>query len=272
MEIPIQDIVNILITGTLFVVILAGFIVLLAQLFNKAKRNFALEKENLSREIETQLLQTQLEIQEQTLEKVSQEIHDNIGQTLSFVKLSINTIDLNNAQQTQDKLTESKDLVTKAIQDLRNLSKSLNTNFIKETGLIASIEYQLAFLHKTGLYDTHFQSSDTTYSFAPDTEIVLFRVVQELLNNIVKHAEASRIQVCMDYTDEALKLMIVDNGKGFDKAILENKPQSKGLGLTNMKKRLDLVHSSINIDSSIGAGTTVSILVLNQDSPAVMLS
>ncbi len=261
MSISVKDIIALLVTGTLLLVMLAGFILLLIKLFDKARKNFALEKENINKEYKTQLLQTQVEIQEQTLEKISQEIHDNIGQALSFVKLSINTIDLSNITATQNKLAESKDLITKAIQDLRNLSKILNTSFINNVGLIISIQYQLDYLQKTGVYETRFEVSDTVHNLPPDTEMVLFRIVQELLNNIVKHAQATVINVLLEYDENGLLIKVEDNGKGFDKSLLADMPHSKGLGLINMKKRLDPMQGIIYIESALGQGTRVEISV-----------
>jgi signal transduction histidine kinase len=263
MQIPIKDIINFLISGTLFLVILAGFIVLLVKLFDKARKNFALEKENISKEYETQLLQTQLEIQEQTLENISQEIHDNIGQALSFVKLNINTIDLNKTEETANKLGESKDLITKAIQDLRNLSKTLNPSFIHDTGLVSSIQYQLAYLQKTGVYHIDFQVSETIDAYPQRAEIVLFRIVQELLNNIVKHAEATAIQVTLQYREADLLLTVKDNGKGFKP---NTTAASAGLGLKNMKKRLAMIAGYISLESEPDKGTQVFITIPNTPS------
>ena len=265
MQVSAKDIINLLITGTLFLVMLAGFILLLVKLFDKARKNFALEKDNLSKEYETQLLHTQLEIQEQTLEKISQEIHDNIGQALSFVKLSMNTIDLNKTIETQSKLDESKVLITKAIQDLRNLSKILNTNFINHVGLATSIQYQLDYLQKTGAYETVFLISDTTHNLPPDVEMVLFRIVQELLNNIVKHAEATKIKIELSFTEDKLVITVQDNGKGFDKTLLADKPNAKGLGLTNMQKRLAPIRATIAIESGIATGTCIEITLPIQE-------
>ncbi len=263
MSVSVKDIIALLVTGTLLLVILAGFILLLIRLFDKARKNFALEKENINKEYETQLLQTQVEIQEQTLEKISQEIHDNIGQALSFVKLSINTIEISKVAETQTKLSESKDLITKAIQDLRNLSKILNTSFINNVGLITSIQYQLDYLQNTGVYTTHLQVSDISYNLSKDTEMVLFRVVQELLNNIVKHAQATAINILIEYDETHLLIKVEDNGKGFNKTLLADKPHSKGLGLTNMEKRLDPLQATVKIESELGQGTRVEISVPN---------
>src|SRR6187551_1859556 len=94
------------------------------------------EKEmyDLKAQYERTLFQSQLEIQEQTFRNISQEIHDNIGQVLSLAKLNLNTMDCNNPEALQVKINDSKQLISKAIQDLRDLSRSLNTDYVVEMG------------------------------------------------------------------------------------------------------------------------------------------
>ena len=258
MQVPVGDIINFLISGTLFLVLLAGFIILLVKLFDKARRNFQLEKENISREFETQLLQTQLEIQEQTLENVSQEIHDNIGQSLILVKLTINNIDLRNEAESSSKLRQSVDLVAKSIQDLRNLAKTLNPSFIQEIGLVAGIKQQLVYLEKAGAYIIDFQVLGNADNYQHRTEILLFRIVQELLNNTVKHADATAIDILADYKETELRLSVTDNGKGFE---LDPVGPPTGLGLKNIRSRLALIQGDASIESRPGAGTKVMIRV-----------
>lgn len=259
MQVSTKDLINILIPATIFLVILSGFIVMLVKLFDKTRRNFELEKENLNKDHETQLLQTQLEIQEQTLNNISQEIHDNIGQVLTFVKLSMNAIDLNETEVAKDKLTTSKSLLSKAIQDLRNLSKTLNTSFIKDVGLNKSIELQLGFLNKLEIYEAKFNTSEISYSYPANTEIVLFRITQELLNNIVKHAEAKKINVLLDYGEANLTITISDDGKGFDQSATTN--TRSGLGLKNIISRVDMLGGNFSMSSEIGKGTVATIQI-----------
>lgn len=264
---PVNEIINVLLTATLFVISVAGSIMLLAKLLKRSRRNKA-GRQLTGSEMEAQLLKTQLELQEQTLQHISQEIHDNIGQALTFVKLNINTIDLYKIEETQNKLAESKELITKAIQDLRNVAKSLNTDFINEAGLAACIEYQLHFLEKTGLYTTRFYMADSWCKSEPGTELVLFRVVQELLNNIVKHAEASVIDVRLECHEGKLSITVSDNGKGFLQSAVMLMDGDKGLGLGNMKKRIAIMQGNLTIDSTPGKGTRVTIEVpqMNYDS------
>lgn len=238
---------------------LAYFILFVFFQYRKKQRINLHEQERLKAVFTEQLLQSQVEIQENTLEQIGQEIHDNIGQALTFVKLSINTINLDNRQQTEAKLVQSAELVSKAIQDLRNLSKILNTNFITNVGLSASIQYQLDYLQRTGAYQTALILSEDVYPIPPETEIVLFRVVQELLNNIVKHAEATTVSIRLDYQPALLTIAVNDNGKGFDLQQISNKAAAKGLGLSNMQSRLTPIQATLHLSSEPAKGTQAVI-------------
>ncbi|MBO9561200.1 MAG: sensor histidine kinase [Niastella sp.] len=258
---PDNDIIKILNAATYFVIAVVFSIVLLVRFLKNTRRKATRNRQIAGSEMEAQLLKTQLELQEQTLQHISQEIHDNIGQALTFVKLNINTIDLYKIEETQSKLAESKELITKAIQDLRNVAKSLNTDFINEVGLAACIEYQLHFLEKTGLYTTRFQMAETWCKSQPEKELVLFRVIQELLNNIVKHAEASVIEIKLECHPGKLRITVSDNGKGFLQPVTMLGDGNKGLGLGNMKKRIAIIQGNLHIDSIPGQGTTATIEV-----------
>lgn len=208
-----------------------------------------------------ELLHAKLEIQEQTYRNISQELHDNIGQVLSLAKLNINTIDLNNVSGTNDKLSASKILISKAIQDIRDLSKSLNTDFISEIGLDNAVNQQLELLKRTGLYTTQLIVHGEVYHFEPERELLIFRILQELLNNIVKHAEASEIVVSMRYEKDKLIFEIEDNGKGFDMQTQQFYP-NKGLGLRSIQNRIKLVGGVIRFESEKGRGTKVTFEII----------
>jgi two-component system NarL family sensor kinase len=258
---PAKEIIGLLLAAALLIMSVTACILLVIKLYNGAGKHLLTGKAFQGKEFETQLLKAQLELQEQTLQNISQEIHDNIGQALTFAKLNINTIDLGKLEESQNKLAASGSLITKAIQDLRNLSRTSNIDFIHEAGLVASIECQLHFLEKTGVYTTFFHTTDDYYGSEPDTEIVLFRVVQELLNNIVKHAEATTIRVSMDYRQDMLVICVTDNGKGFMQPVDVLWYNGNGLGLRNMKKRIGVIRGRIYIDSGPGRGTSIHIEV-----------
>src|SRR5690606_6033411 len=121
---------------------------------------------------------TQLEIQEQTLKNISQEIHDNIGQALTLAKLNLNAV-MAEDTQLQEKILNSKELVSKAITDLRDLSHSLDTDYVLEMGLQRSIEYELELIRKTGIVRTDLHVEGNLQRLERQKELILFRIVQE---------------------------------------------------------------------------------------------
>ena len=249
-----------IITGIVIVIIvfmLAGFfILLLVSYYNHRKKKYILEKEMMQQQFRQELLQTQLEIQEQTFKNISEEIHDNIGQALSFIKLNMNMVDLEQKEETRNRLEESKKLLSKAIQDLRDLARMLNTDFISDTGLGNAVEQQLNILEKTGAYTTELRITGEKEKYQLQRELVVFRIVQELLNNIVKHASASSILVKMDYLPDQLVVAVEDNGAGFIKEKV-----APGLGLRNIEHRIKLIGGTADIESSQGTGTCTTIRI-----------
>lgn len=220
---------------------------------------FMLKEEQMKFKYQEQLLQTQIEIQEQTLKTISQEIHDNIGQALTLAKLNLSTMLPIADEQLQRKVLNSKDLVGKAIGDLRHLSHSLDTDYVQEMGLQRAIEYELEMILKSGTLQTIFEIQGAPFRLNKQKELVLFRITQESLNNILKHAEARTIMIVMAYSPGSLEMRITDDGKGVD---LENLPtEEAGLGIRNMHKRAQLIGASFNMNSTLQEGTTITIFL-----------
>ena len=240
----------------IFFLLLISIIVIAGYLYNKRRKMQA--KERIV--FQQTLLQTQLEIQEQTLKNISQEIHDNIGQALSLAKLNLNTMPGTNDEQLQQKISNSKELVSKAIVDLRDLSRSLNTDYVADMGLQRAIEYELELINKSAAIKTKMHVDGFPFRFDKQKELILFRIVQEVLNNIIKHAAATQIQVVLNYKPAGLEMQLSDNGKGFDNAA-DNGGPSFGLGHRNMHNRAKLIGASFAIRSSLGKGTEINIIL-----------
>ena len=259
----IQSTSNSIVIGTILLLFLTLFIIVnLLLYYHKRKRHYV-ENENLKTEFKQTLLQTQLEIQEQTLKNISQEIHDNIGQALSLAKLNLNTMPPTNDEALQQKILNSKELVSKAITDLRDLSRSLDTDYVQEMGLQRAIEYELEMIKKTGTIETSMIVEGSMFRLEKQKELILFRIVQETFNNILKHASAKTINVNINYGD-AFTLVIKDDGKGVNLDPLnEGKNNNFGLGIRNMHSRAKLIGAEFNMNSVIGKGTEVEIVLLN---------
>lgn len=257
-----SSIIQIIIVGTILLVLIGGFVVSFMFFYKNKQRVFQLEKKSMTAEFQQTLLQTQLEIQEQTLKNISQEIHDNVGQVLSLAKLNLNTMDITKTEQLKGKIDNTLVQVSKAINDLRDLSKSFNTDNIAAIGLVRAIEYEMEMIRKTGSHKTNFEIAGKTRKIAPQQELILFRIVQEVLHNIIKHAEAGTINVLVNYEDNNLELEINDDGKGFDIASLNmNSETGSGLGIRNMNNRCKLIGADLTMNSRTGKGTIVKIIL-----------
>lgn len=241
-----DEIFYIIIIASLMFFFLSFFIVYLAIFNNKRKSIF-----------KQQLLQTQIEIQEQTLKTISQEIHDNVGQVLSLAKLNLNTVGNITDQLLKFKIDSTKDLVSKAINDLRDLSRSLHGEKIGEIGLQEAIANELKIIQNTGQFTTELQITGQSYKQDPQKEMVLFRIVQEALHNAVKHANAKHLKVLMNYNENVFTLTISDDGIGF---VPEQLPVSqKGIGLKSMQNRAALIGGLYTVHSSNNTGTSITV-------------
>lgn len=258
-----EVITGIVVSSVVFLI--AGFFILvLVLLNNRRKKKHIEEKTVMQADFEQELLRSQLEIQEQTLKYISQEIHDNIGQALSLAKLNLGTVDFNKIDVLENKVNDSKNLIAKAIQDLRDLSKSLNTDYVTEMGLARSIEYELEMIRKTGIIETAFSIEGTVYRLDNQKELILFRIIQEGLNNILKHAHATSVSTELKYLSDCFQLILTDNGQGFAINDIRSGDREKpGLGITNMHNRAKLIGAILDIKSIIGEGTIIEIRVKN---------
>ena len=249
---------------SLFALLLIIIVLMTAILYYNRRKKHLQEKRVLEINFQQTLLQTQLEIQEQTLKNISQEIHDNIGQALSLAKLNLNTMPPTNDEALQQKILNSKELVSKAITDLRDLSRSLDTDYVQEMGLQRAIEYELEMIRKTGIIETNLFVEGSMFRLQKQNELILFRIVQETLNNILKHANAKSINVNINYSN-AFTLIIKDDGKGLNlDPLSEEKNNNFGLGIRNMHSRAKLIGADFSLTSQPGQGTEVKIVLPNE--------
>jgi signal transduction histidine kinase len=253
-----KEIIYIVLVGTFITLLLAVFLVSFVFFYQRRHFAFLREKQQIHSQFQEELLKTRLEIQEETFRTISEEIHDNIGQTLSFIKLNLNTISPSLSDRQEEKWEESKDLLTKVIQDLRSLSRTLNTDFIRNIGFASAVRQQLGLLERTGLYRIELEILGEKWPLPASRELVLYRVIQELLNNIVKHADAGVIKVSMEYDEQLLSIAVTDDGKGFEPERLASQ-QPQGIGLRNVVNRVSLIGGTAVIDSAPGAGTRITI-------------
>jgi two-component system, NarL family, sensor kinase len=239
-----------LIVTTLLIVLLVGVIVTILYIHQNRRISF---QESLSN--------SQLEIQEETFQHLSREIHDNIGLSLTLAKLHLNTLDLNLQQRTPTTIKGCIDLISQAITDLSYISKSLNTEAIKSEGFLSALQMKLGTISKTEKFAIKFIVNGDAVFLASQTELILYRITQEALNNILKHSKATEIHISLTYTQAYLTLQIKDNGIGINWEEIEKVKSSKmSAGLNNMKKRAKMINGFCEIKSK-QTGTTVLVTI-----------
>jgi two-component system, NarL family, sensor kinase len=258
-------IASIVIVAVVALTLMVPFIILLGFRIRNRQIKHIKEKQQLEHNYQQEILRAQIEIQQQTLQAVSQEIHDNIGQLLSIVKMQLNTIEESPAPNPhQPQIIKTNELVSRVIEDLRSLAKGVNPEFVQTHGLAECVRFELERLQNTGLFKTNFTVSGAPRKLNLAKEFIVYRVIQESLNNTIKHAGANQVDIQFAYTDELLTCSIADNGIGFNVAeALNANAADSGSGLRNMQQRIKMINGTIDISSKLGQGTNITISVPN---------
>ena len=252
------NIIGVLISA--LIVLLLAFCILFILFQYKKRQNFFLqEMELLKISYEKELLQAQLEIQEQTFQHISLELHDNVGHYISLAKLHLLTLTRKDEDFT-GKLESSVNLLGTSLQEIRTLCSNLNTNNLKNNGLIKTVEQQVNQLRKSGEFVVDFTLSGKTVYMDEKKELILFRIIQEGLNNIIKHSKADKIFIELLYLDQSMKLTIRDNGMGFDADRFFRSGTIRSSGIQNIINRSAMINAVPEISSMEGKGTTLHII------------
>ncbi|CAN5633454.1 hypothetical protein BH10BAC2_BH10BAC2_14210 [soil metagenome] len=249
---------SIVILGMVIILFFIIFFYLLIVQLHRRRVMHQKEMFDLKVQFEQTILQSQLEIQEQTFRNISQEIHDNIGQVLSLAKLNLNTIPHDGAS---DKISLTEELLGKAINDLRDLSKSLHPEKISDIGIVNATRHELFIFQKASKIKTELIADESEITVDGNKSVIIFRMIQETLHNALKHAKASKVTVTMRQQDALTTIEITDDGVGFDITTLKN--TETGIGLKSMEQRCKLINATFSIDSIHGKGTIVQLVINN---------
>jgi signal transduction histidine kinase len=243
-----------IISMSFFILLMIYFIVSILFFVQKKQRKFHTDLLEAKTNYDIELYKVQSEIQEHTSEEISRELHDNVGQNLSLARLGLSTLELDRNEEAKTNIDEISGIIGAALDDLRILTRCMNSEIIKNGGLIKSINMQVSYIQRGGKISAHLEITGEP-TILPDTkEIFLFRIVQEAINNIIRHSKASDLYISLEYAKKSLILKIRDNGTGF---ILNNGPMS---GLYNMRRRAKIIDAEFEIDSRVGDGTCIKVI------------
>jgi two-component system, NarL family, sensor kinase len=251
---PTEFIVVFIIISVILILALVVFITRIIYRYQQKQNIYFKDIEALKASHQNALLQSQLEMQEQTFQNISREIHDSIGQKLTLAKLNLNTLNYADTSKTVLQVNNSVNMISEAIIDLSDISRSMSSEIILNNGLIKGLEFEAAQLAKSGIYKINLSVTGYPIFMDINTELVLFRITQEALNNVIKHAHAPAIDIHLHYSTVLLTMTINDNGKGFnlDQTTL-------GIGLQNIKKRTNMLKGNLSINSATNIGTQIKI-------------
>jgi two-component system NarL family sensor kinase len=225
------------------------------------KKHISIEKDinELKHNLEKNTLAAQLEIQEETLNRISKDIHDNISLSLTLAKLYLNNL-VPSEKDKDDKGTLSSciDLISKSLTDLNDLSKSIDGEIIKKYGLIEAVEREIIYIRKLGNQDVGMKIFGETKYLNWQIELMIFRIIQESIRNAINHSKCKNIFISLNYRKSHLNVMVKDNGIGFD---INNREHKKHIssGINNMINRSKLINAKLNILSKKNGGAIISI-------------
>ncbi len=247
-----------LIITTIFILAMITFIIFILFYVQKKQKAFNYKlmetKENHLKE----LFGTKLEVHEKISEDLSRELHDNIGQNLSIARVGLNTLDIDNKDESKNSISEISEILEKSLDDLRTVCRTMNSEIIRKGGLKKSIEMQVGYMRRLGKSNINFNTIGEYFKLVEIKEMVLFRIVQEAMSNIIRHSGATEICISLCYSVNKLILIIQDNGIGFnmDELVMESNHLN---GIYNMKHRAKLIDAEFQLESKIGVGTTITV-------------
>lgn len=252
-----NDIAFTVIVTTLLILLLILGVIITIFLANRRHIQQEVKMAQLQVTYEQELRKAEQEVQEQVLANVARDLHDNIGQLLTYMNIQIEQGKIQMPEHTS-LLAPISSTLGDTIQQVRLLSRSLNSDFLDSGGLIHGIGQEVFRLQQFNILAIDWQHDDVEPELNKDQRVMAFRIFQEILNNALKHSEAESIRISLHGT-EPFTLEIADDGKGFDMDQVMQK--AGGSGMRNMSKRAKLANLELNITTASGKGSSFTLSV-----------
>lgn len=227
-----------------------------AKLLTEAERTtHDIELKDLLKTQETKALQAMVQGKEDERRHLAKEIHNHLGSLLATVKVNLNGMEIEDSQKQQKMIS----LVDQACQDVRNISHELNMGISKNFGLVPALKELVDHLKRSKELQVQFTASLEMIHIDSENEILTYRIIQELVSNVLKHSKATKLTISLTgFIDEGIvNLMVQDNGIGFKHKSLTK--TTKGIGLDSLEEMIEKMEGEISIDSNRQSGTTVNI-------------
>lgn len=256
-KIPID--MNVIFTwmGLITSFFVATGVLMIRKIFNFIKR-----AEQARREAEKRILNAIIQTEEKERKRFAKDLHDGLGPLLSTVKMSVSTLKLMDSDASRKEIIENTAyVVDESIKSIKEISNNLSPHILNNFGLASAIK---DFTNKidSKVIQIAFESNAFQRRFDENVEVVLYRVICELINNTMKHASAKNIDINLTFQHKTILLSYSDDGRGFDVSeVMGENPSSTGMGYSNMVSRINSIKGKMDVESSLETGTKVLIRV-----------
>ena len=248
-KVNLLDFVVPFVGGILIFSMLIVFIIYFIIIYRRKQVEYEYEKEKAKQ----LLLKTEIEIKEQTLSHISRELHDNLGQVASLIKINLGMIKTED-ENNKEKIDDSKELVQHLITDIKSLSTTLKGENLQRFGLYKMIIKDIDRLKKISKVKVNVTGIKELPKLKHEKEVFLYRMIQESFNNILQHSKATKATLNISYSNNFIIFNIKDNGVGFDTST-----NKEGNGLINLKERCKIINADLKMISAPNKGTEVII-------------
>jgi len=192
------------------------------------------------------------------------EIHDNIGQVLLLANINVSLLETSRlTEEAPAIIKETTEMLNKAIEDVSHLSRGLYSERIIEIGVFNAIIYELELLSRKGIFKINIKNEypEANAVLPNETQLIIFRIFQELMKNIIKHSQATRIDFVLTRVAAGIEIQLIDNGIGFEYAIDDTKQPTHGIGLRSIEARIKFLKGKMFVNRNSPNGTKISIQI-----------
>jgi len=252
----LSEVTLILFASTAIILLLTGLVVFTLFIHQKRKYRFHQEKLAMQNNFDQELLRAHLEIQSQAFESISRELHDNVGTLISIAMVHIQSLNLT-IEKEQDTLNEASTLLDEAMNTLRDISRSINPENISRLGWQNAFVAELERIQRINLFNIHYSADGEPFTIELHKQVIIFRILQESLNNIVKHSKGNFINVQIRFNQDGVIIKIEDDGKGLEQELTAL--CSQGSGLRNMIARAAMLPALFSIENGPLKGAVVTL-------------
>jgi signal transduction histidine kinase len=252
---------RVIIFGTAVILVLAVGIISFVMVFMRKQQQNYEEMAKLNESHQLDMLSASVDAQENVRRQIGGDLHDDIGTLLSATRMSLAQLgrQLKQLPETNEHFSQTNTLLENAISNVRRISKELMPSNLDEFGLVSALnEFSEKMSSSTGLNIVFQTIGIINEKLPPKIELIFYRIVQELTNNSIKHANPNQISIDLEKRDAKLFLTVSDDGIGFDMNEV-NKNESRGIGIRNIESRLAVVNGHVVFDVAKGKGSVIKI-------------